>query len=250
MRTICLTIGFDGTEYHGYQIQRGKRTVQGTLQQAVRLVLPGTVSVTGCGRTDAGVHAQVYYVRVVTQSEMPLRKIPLALTANLPDDITVYRASEMPADFHPRYSMQSKEYTYRIWNRRTRNPFLLRYAYHVPRAVNREAMRLAARGFLGTHDFRCCQSAGSDQEDTVRTIYECELTERGDLLELRIRGSGFLYNMVRIIAGTVLEAGLGRMDPAAVATILAGGERAQMGPTLPAHGLAMTAVTYKEGFVP
>ncbi len=245
-RNLAFSIAYVGTNYHGWQIQANGDTVQAAMQEAIRRTTGQRVSLSGCGRTDAGVHAKVYICNAHLDTSIPLDRLPLALNARLPADIVVRWAREVPDRFDARFSCRRKEYTYTVHNARVRDPFLLERACHFPYALDFERVRAAAREFEGEHDFAAVQRQGSPVKTTVRTIYYCEADRVGDVIRVRVCGNGFLYNMVRAITGTLLYAGLGKIEPEDIRPILESRDRSLAGPTLPAAGLALTGLWYDE----
>ncbi|MEA4823205.1 MAG: tRNA pseudouridine(38-40) synthase TruA [Clostridiaceae bacterium] len=245
-QNIALFLSYVGTAYHGWQIQNNGMTVQEAMQDAVRKTTEQSVSLSGCGRTDAGVHARVYVCNASLATSIPCARLPLALNARLPDDIVVKEARIVPGRFDSRFSCRKKEYTYTIHNSRVRDPFLLARACYFPYPLDFDRVRAAAAEFVGTHDFAAVQRKGSPVKTTVRTIYRCEAEKSGDVITVRVCGNGFLYNMVRAITGTLLYAGLHKLEPGEIASILASRDRSLAGPTLPAAGLALTGLWYDE----
>ncbi len=246
MRNIALTLLYDGTAYHGWQVQKRDVTVAETLEKALSTVCCHPVKVTGCGRTDAGVHALRYVANFRTGSSIPAERIPLAVNTRLPADIVVSGAFEVGEDFNAIGSCLRKEYTYRIYNSRIRNPFYLHRAYFYPKPLDEAVMDRAARAFEGTHDFRAVRSVGTETRTTVRTVYYCRVEREGPLLSLRVCADGFLYNMVRAITGTVLYAAEGKFSPEDIPVILESGNRTLAGPTLPPGGLYLTRLWYAD----
>lgn len=246
MRTILLKIAYDGTAYHGFQRQSNAVTVQSRIEDAIAAVTGAFSPVTGCSRTDTGVHAQEFFLTFETGSRMPAERFAPALVTHLPEDITVWRSAEAQEGFHPRYSAIEKEYTYTIWNAPQRNPFLRGRALHYKYPLDACALHRAAQYFVGTHDFCGFMSAGSAVKSTVRTVRSCVVEREGDCVRLRIAGDGFLYNMVRIIAGTLLYVAEGKIPAERLPEIIASGDRTLAGPTAPAEGLCLTRVSYGE----
>ena len=246
MRNIALQLMYNGTAYHGWQIQKTEVTVAETLEKALATICCHPVKVTGCGRTDAGVHAEHYIANFRTASTIPADRIPLAVNTRLPEDIVVCRAFDVAEDFNAIGSCLRKEYTYRIFNSRIRNPFYVNRAYFYPKRLDEAVMDRAARAFEGTHDFRAVRSVGPETKTTVRTIYYCYVTRSGDLLELKVCANGFLYNMVRAITGTVLYAAEGKLTPEDIPVILRSGNRTLAGPTVPPGGLYLTKLWYED----
>ncbi len=247
MRNIALKLSYDGTGYHGWQRQKNAVTVQETLENALSEIVKSDTKALGCGRTDAGVHARVYCANFRTDGKIPADRLPLALNAVLPDDISVSAAAEVEEDFHAVFSSIKKEYTYYVHNGRFKNPFYRNRAYFYPERLDLGALREAAAAFVGTHDFSAVRSTGTNVKTTVRTVYGFEALEEGDLLALRISANGFLYNMARAMAGTVLYAAIGKIKPEEIASILESGDRRLAGPTVPPHGLYMTGIWYGGG---
>lgn len=245
MRNIALRLSYDGTRYHGWQIQKDDVSLAGVLEEALKKICKHPVRVTGCGRTDAGVHAVRYCANFKTEATIPTDRLPLALNALLPYDIAVTAAVEAPEDFNAILSCVKKEYTYKIHNARIRNPFLTDRACFFPSPLNYESMAEAACQFVGTHDFRAVRSVGTETKTTVRTVYWCEMARENELLTMRICANGFLYNMVRAIMGTVVYAGLGKITPAEIPALLTAGDRRLTGPTMPPQGLYLTRLWYE-----
>ena len=245
MARILLTLRYDGTAYHGWQVQPNGITVQQTLQDAIQAVTGVRAGVTGCSRTDAGVHADMFCCAFDTESPLRGDKLCSALNYHLPRDISVYEAREVDEEFHPRYHAAGKRYVYRIWNGTQRHPIYSRYAIHQRKPLDVEGMNRAAGDFVGRHDFAAFCGAGSDvQGTTERTIRACSVTRQGDLVLFTVEGDGFLYNMVRIMVGTLLEMEAGRLPMDGIPAILAGCDRQKAGPTAPAHGLCLDHVFY------
>ena len=246
MPTFRLSLEYDGREFAGWQLQAdGQRTVQGTLQEAFRRVTGCEVRVTGAGRTDAGVHAEGQVASVVVETELAPERLGRALNGVLPSDLAVWECALAPEGFHARYQARSKLYRYRIWNGESRSPLRATRAHHVPSALDVEAMRRAAALLLGTHDFAAFRTAGSSVRSTIRTLerLEVEAEPRGEI-NLLVEGDGFLRHMVRILAGTLIEVGLGRRDAAGLPAVLAARERSRAGPTAPAQALTLVRVFY------
>lgn len=247
----AATLRYLGGDFCGFQVQPGKRTVQGEINRAANEVFEVPCSVTGCSRTDSGVHANGFVVLIEPHGEsasvIPPEKLPLAMAAHLPPDLIVWRAVEAPDGFHPRYDVREKEYVYRIWNAPVRNPFWEGRAWHVPRCVDDAAIariRAAAAHFVGRHDFRSLMADGSDVEDTVRTLFSCTCEKEGDLLLVRVCGDGFLYHMVRILTGTLLRVAEGKTAPEDIPAILEARDRNAAGMTAPACGLYLEEIRY------
>ena len=246
MRNIALKLMYNGTAYHGWQVQKNAVSVAETLQRALVMVCGDAVRLTGCGRTDAGVHAEHYIANFHTNSRIPIDRLPFAVNTHTPEDIVVKEAYDMPDDFNAIGSCLKKEYTYRIYNSRIKNPFYVNRAYFYPKHLDEAVMDRAARAFEGTHDFRAVRSVGTETRTTVRTIYYCYVIRAGELLELKVCANGFLYNMVRAITGTVLYAAEGKLTAEDIPVILDSGNRTLAGPTVPPGGLYLTKLWYED----
>jgi len=246
--SIAFRLDYVGTKFHGWQRQPNADTIQAALENAFASLTGMHFPFTGCGRTDAGVHARGYIASVRAQTSIPLDKLPLAMNAKLPEDISVREAFVVPDDFHPVFSCCAKEYTYTIQNGRVRNPFYNDRAFFVPAILDREAIQICAKEFIGTRDFSAMRSLGSNVKTTVREVYEVDVRFDDTLIYMRFKASGFLYNMARTMAGTLLYAGLGKIMPGDITKILESQNRTAAGPTLEAHGLCMTGVWYPEPY--
>jgi tRNA pseudouridine38-40 synthase len=244
VRNILLTLRFDGTAYHGWQVQQNALTVQQVLQDALEAVLGARPGVTGCSRTDAGVHANEYACNFRTVKHIPCENLLRAVNSKLPADIAVRGCREVPPQFHARYSASEKEYIYKIYTDQTRDPFLKGYALHYPYKLDIGAMQRAAEGFLGSHDFSAFCAAGGGTADRVRCVTLAEISGEGPLVTLRVRADGFLYNMVRILAGTLLYVSQGRIYEGDIPKIIEAKSRDGAGPTVPAYGLYLNRVFY------
>ena len=244
---VKLVVAYDGTNYCGWQVQPNGITVEEVLNRALSELLGEEITVTGASRTDAGVHSLGNVAVFETNTRMPAEKISYALNQRLPEDIAVQDSAEVPEDFHPRFSRSRKTYEYRILNRRFPMPTLRKdtYFYHQPLDV--EKMREAAAFLVGEYDFTSFSSVHAQTNTFVRTIYALTV-ERGedDVIRIRVTGNGFLYNMVRIIAGTLIQVGAGRIAPEEMPVILEARNREWAGPTAPAHGLTMMGIEYEE----
>jgi tRNA pseudouridine38-40 synthase len=246
--SLAFKLDYFGAAFHGWQRQPGLATVQAALEEAFASLTGQHVSFTGCGRTDAGVHARGYVASARTQCGIPLAKLPLAMNAKLPKDVSVREAYAVDDQFHPVFSCTAKEYTYTIQNGHVRDPFYNDRALFVPAKLDYAAMCTCAREFLGEHDFSSMRTLGSNVKTTVREVYALELASDGSCIRIRIRANGFLYNMARTMAGTLLYAGLGKLKPGDITKILEGRDRCAAGPTLDARGLCMTGVWYPEPY--
>ena len=245
-RNIALKLMYNGTAYHGWQVQKNAVSVAETLEKALATVVCHPVKCTGAGRTDAHVHAETYVANFRTTSTIPCDRIPLAVNTRLPKDIVVVRATEVPPEFNAIGSCHRKEYTYRIYNSRLGNPFYVDRAWFYPKRLDEHIMQQAADQFVGTHDFRAVRSVGTETRTTVRTVYYFNVERRGDLIESRVCANGFLYNMVRAMVGTIVYAAEGKLAPEDIPAILDSGNRTLAGPTVPPGGLYMTQLGYDE----
>ncbi|MFC4075380.1 tRNA pseudouridine(38-40) synthase TruA [Salinithrix halophila] len=246
MQKVKMTIAYDGTDFAGYQRQPGRRTVQSTLEEALGRITASPVSVTGAGRTDAGVHARGQVVHFETEAGVPLERWTRVLNHVLPQDLAVLSVEAVPKTFHARYDACWKRYRYTLDTRPVPDVFTRRYRTHLTLGLDVERMRQAAGYLVGTHDFSAFSSARTTVKDKVRTLYQCEVEVLADgVIAIVTAGNGFLYHMVRIISGTLVEAGMGKLDPAAVSDILQGRDRSRAGKTLPAQGLTMVEVHYE-----
>ncbi len=250
MKRIRLTVAYDGTAYHGWQIQNNGETIESVLNRELSALLKEEIAVQGASRTDAGVHALGNVAVFDTDSRIPAEKISYALNQRLPEDIRIQRSEEVDAGFHPRKVNGRKTYEYRILNREFELPSLRLYSYFFHRRLNVDAMRQAAACLVGEHDFQSFCSVHTQAEDTVRTLYEVSVGQEGDCIILRVVGNGFLYNMVRIIAGTLLQVGIGKISPYDLPGILAARDRKAAGPTAPACGLTLVSLEYETALEP
>ena len=247
-----LTLQYDGTDFHGWQIQGELRTVQGELKRALSLIDGREVVIHGSGRTDAGVHAEGQVANVEIKREITPEKLRAAVNANVDSDLRITEAKIVPEDFHARFSAQGKTYIYRVVNGPVCSPFWLRYAHQEARTLDLNRMRQAARLFVGEHDWTAFSSAQSDAESRLRTVTRCEVHERYDerarsrMIEITISANGFLRYMVRSIAGTMLAVGRGEMETDEVAGAIESGDRSSVGATAPACGLTLVSVDYQD----
>lgn len=246
MRQIVLILSYDGRAYHGWQIQHNGRTVQEAVQRAASKIVHEPVHVIGCGRTDAGVHARIYAASFQTRGTIPISRVPAAFNSLLPRDIAVHSALEAPLSFHPIRSCLRKEYTYLIDTSPVRDPFLNGRALHCPHALDIPLLSQAAQGFVGTHDFAAMRSLGTDVSSTVRTVYAYQVWQTGSLVRFAVQANGFLYNMARTMAGTLLQVAAGKLRPEDIPQLLQRGDRSLAGPTAPACGLYMTRLWFDE----
>lgn len=245
MKRVKMIVAYDGTNYCGWQIQNNGITIEEVLNRTLSELLKETITVTGASRTDSGVHSQGNVAVFDTQNRMPADKICFALNQRLPDDIRVLQSEEVEPDYHPRKKNCVKTYEYKIMNRKIELPTLRLYSYFCYFPLDVEKMREAASFLVGEHDFKSFCTVRGQAEETVRTIYSLEVHKEGDLITLRIRGNGFLYNMVRIIAGTLMKVGMGAYPPEQVEAILDARDRKAAGPKAAAKGLSLVSLEYE-----
>jgi len=248
MRNIKLVLQYDGTRYSGWQrLGDTDKTIQSKLEQVLTRMTGTNTEVIGSGRTDAGVHALCQVANFMTEDTRTVLEIKAYLNQYLPEDISVTEVTEAPARFHARLNAVSKTYLYRIWNLPYPEPFIRKYSLHIPEPFLKvKAMKRAAEFLIGEHDFSSFASQSSKKKTNVRTINAIEFDKKDGLVEVRITGDGFLYNMVRIIIGTLLEVGLGKMKPEEMSAIIESEDRHRAGPTAPAQGLFLETVRYGE----
>ena len=238
-KRVMLTVAYDGTNYNGWQVQPNGVTIEGVLNEALSELLKEEIMVVGASRTDAGVHALCNVAVFDTYSRIPAEKMSYALNTALPEDIRIVGSKEVDEDFHPRHCESKKAYEYRIVNSEFINPVKRLYCHHTYLKCDVEAMQKAARYLVGEHDFKSFCTVGAQVETTVRTITDLEVSRKDDEIVIRVTGTGFLYNMVRIIAGTLLEVGYGRLSADDIPSILEACDRQAAGPTAPAKGLCL-----------
>ncbi len=247
MTNTVITISYDGTAYSGFQIQANANTVQAELERALAVIYKEPVRITGAGRTDAGVHALGQVANFIAPFTIENDKLPHALNCLLPDDIVVTAVHDAEDSFHARFDATGKLYSYSI--DRALHPQIFRrlYTWHMPESLNLDMLRAAGKLFEGTHDFKAFQAAGATITDTVRTIYSVSVTEnRSDkILTITYNGRGFLYRMVRMITGTLIRVGRGKLSLPEVEAALSGNNPSASGPTAPPHGLCLEKVFYK-----
>ena len=243
-----MILQYDGTRYNGWQKQGNTdNTIQGKLETLLSRIAGEPVEIHGAGRTDAGVHARRFALSFCYTGKVPMQKIVPALNAHLPPDIRAVDIRSVPDGFHARYAAHAKTYRYYILNARVDDPFTYDTCHRVGAALNLAAMQAAAAQFIGTHDFSALCASGSSAAahgDTVRTITNCTVVQNGDLFTISVTADGYLYNMVRILAGTLVDAGLGKRTPESIPALLESGDRRRAGPTLPAKGLFLEKVDY------
>lgn len=244
MRNIKLTIEYDGTNYSGWQKQKNSITIEQKLEEAIEHIVKNKIELIGSSRTDSGVHARGFVANFMTESNIPIESFKHAINSKLPKDIVVINSEEVDAFFHSRYSSTSKEYSYTILNR-TEPPAIERnYVYHYKKELDYEAMQLACTYFIGVHDFSAFKSTGSSVKTTVRKIKKAFLQKDGEKLIFFIEGDGFLYNMVRIIMGTLIDVGTHKIKPYEILDIIKSKDRSKAGKTVPASGLCLEVVYY------
>ena len=244
MRNIALCLRYDGSRYHGWQVQKNEISVCQTVEEAVFKACGERAHVVGCGRTDAGVHALRYCANFRSDTRIPMERMPLALNSRLPADIAVTDAVEADWDFNAIGSCIKKEYVYKIWNSSIRDPFLEKRVCFYPQDLDMALMRRAAAAFEGTHDFRAVRSVGTETKTTVRTVHWCRVERDGPLITVSVCADGFLYNMCRAIVGTMVYASYGKLTPEEIPALLEKGDRRLTGPTMPPQGLYLNRVWY------
>lgn len=246
LKRIMMRVAYDGTNYCGWQVQPKDETIEGTLNKALSELLGESIEVIGASRTDSGVHALGNVAVFDTYTRIPGEKIKYAVNQRLPEDIRVQESMEVSPRFHPRHCNSRKTYEYCIVSREMELPTERLYASYTYRRLDVKRMQAGAGYIVGEHDFKCFCSAGSKVKDTVRTVYSLEVSKIEDLIKIRITGSGFLYNMVRIIAGTLMEIGMGIKEPEEVKKMIEEKDRKLAGPTAPARGLRLIGIEYEK----
>lgn len=248
MRNIAVKIMYDGAAYHGWQFQKNGITVQERLETVLSELTGEKISVCGCSRTDSGVHALEYIFNFKSNTQIPIDRLPYAINNSLTkDSISAVSAWYEAGSFNSRFSSLGKRYVYKIWNSNIANPFTSKYSWFVPYKLDIEKMKRAARQFCGTHDFSAFMAAGGSQKTTIRTIRDCivkQSSEWQEQLEIEVEADAFLYNMVRIIAGTLVEVGVGRIEEDSISEIIASCDRRRAGMTAPPEGLFLKKVFY------
>lgn len=244
MKRIKLVVAYDGTNYQGWQIQSNGETIESMLNRALQSLTGEPIRVMGASRTDSGVHALGNVAVFDTEARMPGDKFSYALNQRLPEDIRIQASCEVPGDFHPRYQETVKTYEYRILNREFPLPSCRLNTYFTYYTLNVDRMCQAAAFLIGEHDFKSFCAAGAQVKTTIRTVYDLQIRKDKDLLTIRITGNGFLYNMVRIIAGTLMKVGTGEWEPEYIEEILKAKDRRKAGPTAPAKGLTLLEIRF------
>jgi tRNA pseudouridine38-40 synthase len=244
-KRVRLTVAYDGTAYHGWQIQPGVVTIESKLNECLSELLKEDIHVIGASRTDSGVHALGNIAVFDTHARMPAEKISYALNQRLPEDIRIQKSEEVASDWHPRHCESRKTYEYKIYRGEFPMPVNRLYALFTYHKLDVEKMRRAAQYLVGEHDFKSFCSVNTQAETTVRTIYSCTVEKEGEIIKIRVQGNGFLYNMVRIIAGTLVEVGAGKREPEEILAMLEARDRQSAGPTAPACGLTMIGIDYE-----
>lgn len=246
MMRVMLVVAYDGTDYCGWQVQNNGETIEGVLNRELSELFGENITVIGASRTDSGVHALGNVAVFDTNTRMPAEKISYALNGRLPDSIRIQKSLQVADDFHPRKCACTKIYEYRILNREFELPAFRLNTYFFRRKLDVERMRAACPYFLGEHDFKSFCSIHTQAETTVRTIYSLDVEQQGELITIRVTGSGFLYNMVRIIAGTLIQVGIGAYEPEDMKAMIEACDRQAAGPTAPAKGLTLVGMIYEE----
>ena len=246
MRNIKLTIEYDGKDFNGWQKQPNKLNIQGEIERAIYNITKEEVDLIGSGRTDAGVHAFGQIANFKTNSNISIEKMAIAINSQLKNSIVVKKAEEVDERCHSRYNAKRKTYRYVINNTEYGSAIYRNLEYHFPIKLNVEKMQEAAKYFEGEHDFKAFKSSGTSGKNSVRTIYKAEVRTDGERILIELTGNGFLYNMVRIISGTLLDVGLGKIEPSEIEDIINSKDRTRAGKTLPAHGLYLVKVNYEK----
>ncbi len=245
LRNLLVTICYDGSKFHGWQVQKNAVAVQEVFQNSLEKIIGERAEIKGCSRTDSGVHANRYCISFKTAHKIEPHRLKSALNRFLPKSVAVLEVCEVAPDFHARYSCKSKEYIYKIWNSETRSPFYDGYALHYRYPIDEKLLNKAAQAFVGTHDFTSfCTCDKREKGDFTRTVYSFSVERSGELITMTVEGNGFLYNMVRIMVGTLLRIQQGKLTPDSIPQIIAEKNRRFAGPTAPPCGLYLNKVTY------
>ncbi|MGG7161792.1 tRNA pseudouridine(38-40) synthase TruA [Clostridium baratii] len=244
MKNIKLTIEYDGTNYNGWQKQKQGKTIQESIEKAIEKIVKEEVSITGSSRTDSGVHAKGMIANFMTESRVPPERFREAINTKLPDDIAIIKSEEVPLEFHSRYNSKGKTYCYTLINRREKVALLKNYVYHVVEPLDVKPMEETCKYFIGKHDFSAFKTNGSSVKTTVRTISDLHIERDKEFIKIFVTADGFLYNMVRIIVGTLVEVGLGKKKPEEVLSAINTGNREESGHCAPPNGLVLEKVYY------
>lgn len=245
MRNIKLTIEYDGKEFHGWQKQPNKLNIQGTIEKVLEEITGEKIELYASGRTDAGVHSFGQVANFKTESQIPIEKIPVAINSKIKKSIVIKKAEEVELNFHSRYNCKRKTYYYIINNSKEGSAIYRNLSYHFPIPLAVSKMQQAAKYFEGEHDFKAFKASGTSSKSSVRTIYEANVLTENDNVIIALTGNGFLYNMVRIIAGTLVEVGTGKIEPDEIPEIIESKDRKRAGKTLPPYGLYLMKVEYE-----
>lgn len=246
MNNIKLTIQYDGTNYCGWQKQKNGDSIQKEIERAIKDITGENVDLIGSGRTDRGVHAKGQVANFLTKSSIPGDRFKFALNSKLPEDIAIVHSEKVGEDFHSRYDALGKRYKYLIYNSPIRSPLYRNFAYHLPYSLDYEEMEKAVSFFVGTHNFKTFMATNSNVKNTIRTINDISLYKKGDLIIFSVTGNGFLYNMVRIVVGTIVDVGRGRFKSYDIPHIISSKDRNKAGHTAPPQGLYLEKVYYKD----
>lgn len=245
LRNILITISYDGSKYHGWQIQHNAVTVQEVFQNALYKIIGYKPDIKACSRTDSGVHAEMFCISTKISHPIPPERLKAALNSHLPESVVVLDAKEVPLDFHARYNALGKRYVYRVLNRPERDPFYVGRALHYRYKLDAELLDKASKAYIGSHDFTSfCTLDKREKGDFVRTIHDFSVVRKGDIVEFTVEGNGFLYNMVRIMVGTLLSINEGKLSPDSIPDIIKAESREAAGPTAPPQGLYLNKVFY------
>lgn len=244
MRNIKLTIEYDGKKFGGWQKQPNKLNIQGEIEKAIEEITGERIDLNASGRTDAGVHSLGQVANFKTNSKIEIEKIPIAINSKLKQSIRIIKAEEVEENFHARYSCKGKKYRYIINNSKYGSAIYRDLEYHMPIKLNVEAMQKGIKYFEGEHDFKGFKASGTSSKSSVRTIYNAKVIQEGERIIIELEGNGFLYNMVRIISGTMVDVGLGKIKPEEIPEIIESKERSRAGKTLPPQGLYLVEVYY------
>lgn len=244
MKNLLLTIQYDGSNYHGWQVQKNAVSVQSVLQDAIEKLFCSRLDVKGCSRTDSKVHANMYCVSFCTDKDIKCENVVMGLNTYLPNDVAVVDCKEVSEDFHPRYSCKSKEYIYKVYNGKIRNPFLTNYAFHYRYPIDAEYLNKESKHYVGKYDYSGFCSIKSDVESKIRDVKNFEVWRDGDMVYFKVEADGFLYNMVRIMVGTLLFVNEGKIKEGELKDVILSKERKRGGKTAPPQGLYLNKINY------